>query len=176
MFEYAVWVKEQPLMSAAIQFGILGTLGEILSQLFRARKMGLSWSARQWIFKPLAWAVLGIVIKYGFCGMRGFAAALAVHHFVPDILATGLGGALLLSVLTNIFFGPQMMAFHRVEDNLIAGEWNWTGLNKAFGTLLWFWIPAHTLTFSLPPEYQIGLAAVWSVALGIILGWTSRKR
>jgi hypothetical protein len=175
MESYVAWVKENPLLSAVIQFGILGTLGEIFSCFFRARKLALSWSLRQWSGKILAWAVLGIVIKYGFVGMRGFVAGLAGHDFIPEWLATGFGGAFMLSVMTNTFFGPQMMAFHRLEDNLIAREWNWSGLTKAWWTLVWFWIPAHTLTFSLPPEYQIGLAAVWSVALGIILGWTSGK-
>jgi hypothetical protein len=42
-------------------------------------------------------------------------------------------------------------------------------------SLLWFWIPAHSVTFALPKPYQIGLAAIWSVALGIILGFYNRK-
>ena len=40
----------------------------------------------------------------------------------------------------------------------------------AWRTLIWFWIPAHTLTFSLAVDYQVGLAALWSLALGLILG------
>ncbi len=63
-----------------------------------------------------------------------------------------------------------MMLFHRLEDNLIMREWSWGGLRKAWFTLIWFWIPAHTVTFSLPREFQIGLAALWSVALGVIMG------
>jgi hypothetical protein len=69
-----------------------------------------------------------------------------------------------------VFFGPQMMYFHRVEDNLILRRWSFAGIETALKTLVWFWIPAHTVTFALPKEYQIGLAALWSVALGIILG------
>ena len=38
-----------------------------------------------------------------------------------------------------------------------------------FKTVPIFWIPAHTLTFLLPSEYQVMLAALLSVALGIIL-------
>jgi hypothetical protein len=34
-------------------------------------------------------------------------------------------------------------------------------------------IPAHTITFSLPADYQIRLAALWSLALGLILGLAS---
>ncbi len=60
---------------------------------------------------------------------------------------------------------------YRLEDNLIAGQWHWGGLARPWFSLVWFWIPAHTLTFSLPPDYQLGLAALWSVVLGVILGW-----
>jgi hypothetical protein len=41
--------------------------------------------------------------------------------------------------------------------------------------MIWFWIPAHTITFSLPTDFQIGLAALWSVVLGVILGFFNRK-
>ncbi len=70
------------------------------------------------------------------------------------------------------FFGPQMMFFHRLEENLIFWEWNMEGLIAAFKTSIWFWIPAHTITFILPTKYQIGLAVLWSIVLGIILGLT----
>ena len=37
-----------------------------------------------------------------------------------------------------------------------------------------FWIPAHTVTFMLPPEYRVLMAAMLSICLGAILG-ISRK-
>lgn len=42
------------------------------------------------------------------------------------------------------------------------------------GALFWFWIPAHTGTFMLPPQYRIITAALLSIALGTILG-TAKK-
>ncbi|MEL7656378.1 MAG: Mpv17/PMP22 family protein, partial [Bacillota bacterium] len=36
-------------------------------------------------------------------------------------------------------------------------------------TIPLFWIPAHTITFSLPGEYQIVVAAFLSIVLGIFL-------
>ena len=68
-----------------------------------------------------------------------------------------------------------MMAFHRLTDNLILRRSGFAGIQRAWWTLLWFWIPAHTLTFSLPLDYQVGLAAVWSVVLGIIMGLSAQK-
>ena len=69
----------------------------------------------------------------------------------------------------------ERLVFHRIEDNLIEGKKGFTGIHKAWWTLIWFWIPAHTVTFSLPVHYQIGLAAVWGLVLGIILGTTTNK-
>ena len=174
METYINWVINNPLVSAAVQFAFLGTLGEILSSCIQKKKLALSCTILQLLGKVLAWALLGIIIKYGFTGMKGFTRALLDHNLLPSIMASGLGWAFAVSVLTNIFFGPQMMFFHRLEDNLILRQWNFDGITVAWKTLIWFWIPAHTLTFSLPKAYQIGLAAVWSVGLGLIMGLTKR--
>ncbi len=173
---YVDWVRAHPLLSAAVQFGVLGTLGEVVSAWLRARRPALPCTWPQLALKVLAWALLGLVIKYGFALMKGGARSLVDHGLVPAALGAGVGWAFLVSVLTNTLFGPQMMAMHRVEDNLILGQRGFAGIQRAWKTLVWFWIPAHTVTFSLPVDYQIGLAAVWSVALGIILGLTSRRQ
>ena len=168
---YVNYVLENPLFSAAIQFAVLGTLGELFSYIFIKKKIKLPCKVWQLIAKVIAWALLGIIIKYGFAGMKGFTLALLEHGFIPLLFASGLGLAFAVSVLTNLFFGPQMMFFHRLEDNIIMGERNFEGLTKSWWTLIWFWIPAHTITFSLPLEFQIGLAALWGMVLGIILGY-----
>lgn len=170
MDSYISFVTANPLLSAAIQFGLLGTLGEFISHLIRAKSasgFGKPWQVPA---RMLAWALLGIIIKYGFVGMRGFVDNLLSHALLPGIFSAGVGYAFAISGFTNLLFGPQMMAIHRVEDNLIFGTKGFAGIATAWRTLIWFWIPAHTITFSLPPHFQIGLAAAWSVALGIILG------
>jgi short-subunit dehydrogenase len=48
-------------------------------------------------------------------------------------------------------------------------------LAKELKSLIWFWIPAHTITFMLPKPYQIGLAALWSIVLALILGIYKRQ-
>jgi hypothetical protein len=42
-------------------------------------------------------------------------------------------------------------------------------------TIPFFWIPAHTLTFILPADYQVLFAALLSIALGLILAFASLK-
>lgn len=176
MTAYVHWVSANPLLSAAIQFGILGTLGELLAHFIRSRAFTLPCQVWQLFAKIAAWALLGIIIKIGFVGMHGFVSALAEHNLLPTGFHGGVGWAFAMSVNTNLFFGPQMMFIHRMEDNLIARRWNTEGLVRAWWTLIWFWIPAHTVTFSLPKEYQIGLAALWSVVLGLIMGLSAPRK
>jgi hypothetical protein len=172
---YIHWVSGHPLWSAAVQFAILGTLGEALSLVVRGKRLSALGGWWRVLLKLAAWGVLGIVIKYGFTGMKGFVDALIAKSMLPPAAHGSVLWAFLVSVSTNVLFGPQMMLFHRLEDCLIAWKWDLAGLKTAWLTLVWFWIPAHTVTFSLPADYQIGLAALWSVALGLIMGLTSPR-
>jgi len=176
MNAYRLWVQAHPFLSAAVQFGLLGTLGEVVAASLKARRPTLPCTLLELLAKILAWALLGLVIKAGFVGMKGFTRALLEHHILPAFLGAGIGWAFALSTLTNVFFGPQMMLFHRLEDNLILRRRGFEGMMPAIRTLVWFWIPAHTLTFSLPVEFQVGLAAIWSLALGMILGLAGTRR
>jgi len=176
MNTYIQWVTENPLLSAAIQFALLGTLGEMIAVSIGRRQFSTPGTVLQTLGKVLAWALLGLVIKYGFAGMKGFTLALIDHSLLPHFLASGLGWAFSVSVLTNILFGPQMMFFHRLEDNLILGTRGFAGIERAWWTLIWFWIPAHTVTFALPKHFQIGLAAIWSVVLGVIMGLSKQTK
>jgi hypothetical protein len=176
MDSYLLWVSENPLLSAAIQFAMLGTLGEVLSSSLKTSRPTLPCKFPELLGKVVAWALLGIIIKYGFTGMKGFTVALLEHNLLPQFMSSGFGWALAVSVLTNLFFGPQMMLFHRIEDNLILRQWDFSGITKAWWTLIWFWIPAHTVTFSLPASFQIGLAALWSVVLGLIMGLSKQSK
>lgn len=203
MFEaYADWVRTSPFASAALQFAVLGTLGELVPWWLRSRRI-LPCTQAQLLGKVAGWALMGLLVKFGFLMMKGGAAAVLDHGLVPPAVMAWLGGggappesyvawaahgpagaafgsrlgwALLVSVLTNCFFGPQLMFFHRLCDNVILRQRHWVGLEKAWWTLIWFWIPAHTVTFLLPADLQIGLAALWGVVLGLIMGTTTHHK
>ena len=174
---YLHFLQAHPLLSSAIQVGLLGTFGELLAGRIRLGR---------WTFfgpgigrlaaKALVWAFLGITFKYAFTGFFGFIDALAHKGFwFAGVVHPGLLRAFSASLFTNMLFGPVMMLFHRAMDNLIEKKgMNWPSLQKAWFTLVWFWVPAHTLTFSVPVDFQVGLAAVWAVALGVILGFFAR--
>ncbi len=171
---YVRWVSENLLLSAFIQFALLGTLGEVLGIL--AAKRRPSNRALEWLAKAIVWGFLGILVKYSFTGFKGFLAALVDKGFLPRACEEiTILRALSLSILTNSMFGPLLMVLHRTTDNLISRSKGYTGIEKSLATLAWFWVPAHTVTFALPYEYQIGLAALWSVALGLIMGFTKRR-
>jgi hypothetical protein len=124
--------------------------------------------------KMLEWALLAVCIKYAFVGFQGFIDSLIQHALLPDL--SSLCRSFAVSASMNLQFGPFLVIMHRILDNTIAREKNWNNLDKGLLSLLWFWIPAHTITFMLARPYQIGLAAIWSVVLGIILGFYNRKK
>ncbi|PKL24203.1 MAG: hypothetical protein CVV47_10660 [Spirochaetae bacterium HGW-Spirochaetae-3] len=167
------------LLSAFIQFAVLGSLGEALGVVAsgkRASGRRSSANAFAWLAKAVVWGILGILVKYSFTGYKGFLAALVDKGFLPEAFEEiTILRALSLSVLTNSMFGPLLMFLHRTTDNLISRTHGYKGIERSLATLAWFWAPAHTITFALPYEYQIGLAALWSVALGLIMGFTKRK-
>jgi hypothetical protein len=170
MNAYFAWVRAHPVLSALIQFGVLGSSGEFIATWIQARKGDWPFTFGESLLKIPAWGILGVVVKVGFTGMKGFDHALLDARFLPACFGSGLGWAFGLSFWTNLMWGPLIMVFHRIEDNLILRTWNFKGIEKAFWTLGYFWLPAHTVTFLLPVEAQIGLAALWGMVLGVILG------
>jgi hypothetical protein len=93
----------------------------------------------------------------------------------------------------NLSFAPSMMGLHRITDtyadlrfiekqkNLklkqVVGKVDWNNFISfvVFITIPGFWIPAHTVTFLLPPEYRVLMAAFLSIALGGILSFAKAK-
>ena len=170
---YLDFVKAYPIISAMIQFAILGTLGDIVSFWIVRKRIFSPYDLKTILLKMFEWALLAIFIKYDFVGFNGFVESLITHNYFPNL--NGLGKSFAISTSMNLQFGPLLVLLHRLLDNLIARQNNWKNIDKGFYSLLWFWIPAHTITFILPKEFQIGLAALWSLALGIILGFYNRK-
>jgi hypothetical protein len=170
---YIELVTAQPIMTAIIQFAVLGTLGDTISYWIVERRIFSPYDFKTLILKIIEWSILAVMIKYAFIGFHGFVESLIDNNYLPQL--EGIGKSFAISTSMNLQFGPLLVITHRLMDNLIAGKQNWKNLDKGFYSLLWFWIPAHTVTFILPKEFQIGLAALWSLALGIILGFYNRK-
>ena len=173
MNSYIDLVTAYPIYSAMIQFAILGTLGDVFSKWMQKGEIYVPYKFTIIVLKMLEWALIAVTIKYAFVGYQGFVNSLISHGFLPEL---GLfGRAFTVSVTMNLQYGLFLVIFHRFLDNLIAKQNNWKNIDKGMFSLIWFWIPAHTITFMLDKPYQIGLAAIWSVVLGFILGYYNRE-
>lgn len=170
---YLSWVKASPMISAMIQFAILGTLGEIVSKWVIQKNFRYPFSIVITLWKMVVWAVLGVAIKYAFQGFTGYVEYLEAHSYLPPL--DKFGKALAISSFMNLQFGLFLVLAHRLLDNLGERKMNWHGIHKSMLSLLWFWIPAHTITFMQEPDLRIGLAALWSLVLGLLLGLFNRR-
>ena len=157
-----------------IQFAILGTCGDIISKWIIQRRIFAPFDLGTTLLKMAEWAFLAVCIKYAFIGFNGFVDSLIEHNLLSQMNI--FGRAFAISTTMNLQFGPFLVIMHRLLDNAVMRKRNWDNIDKSLLSLLWFWMPAHTITFILPKPFQIGLAALWSVVLGIILGFYNRRK
>lgn len=178
--------SEHPYIMGFVKFAVLATVGEVFALIIRNR----AWSLPYYIgWRMLIWGLIGVAItfmmsaySYAVSGMM--AAGLlpgAGEGFLSKLLA-----AFYTAAVMNLTFGPTFMSAHKLTDKYL--ELRHSGVKKPglkgvvngvdwhafvsftlFRTIPLFWIPAHTLTFLLPPEYRVIAAAALSIALGIIL-------
>lgn len=181
------------------KFAILATMGELLA--LRMAKGSWERPAGLWA-KALAWGVVGVLVVLMFSLFSAGVQGAGAKGLLP--LGSGRLGSLLAafwtSALMNLTFGPVFMAAHRISDAWIEARFAPAAegegekepprpsLGGAVASVDWlrffnfvvgrtiplFWIPAHTLTFLLPPEYRVLVAAILSIALGAILTWGRR--
>lgn len=171
-----------PYLMGFIKIAILGTMGELLG----GKIVNGHWQLTgiRLYQRVLVWGFLGLVFTVVFpifsFGVEGILKA----GLIPG-KGSNIAAAFWKSFFMNIIFGFEMMIFHRFTDTLIdRGElfsvWSvvdvftsidWKNMFRVVGfAVLWFWIPAHTLTFSLPSEFRVMSAALLAIALGAILG------
>jgi hypothetical protein len=185
-----------PFFIGFLKFAILATMGESIGLRLRE---GVYNKAGFGLFpRAVVWGFLGLTIVMAFkifaAGAPAFLKALGIMG-----AAESLGGpmtglriltAFTISVTINTIYAPVMMTLHKITDTHIIknggtvaclfrpikmGEiiekldWKvqWNFIFKK--TIPFFWIPAHTITFLLPVEFQVLFAALLGIALGVIL-------
>ncbi len=180
-----------PYMMGFAKFFILATLGELLA----IRIVTGKWTRPHGMaYKSAIWGIVGMTVVLMFeIYLSGVGGAVK-----KGLLLTGDGavGAVLtaffISASMNLTFGPVFMAAHRMTDTYIdmraeglSPSWpqvvakiDWHGfiIFVVAKTIPFFWIPAHTVTFLLPPEYRVLSAAYLSIALGAILSYARRRK
>lgn len=194
--EYTQWNGNYPYVMAFFKFAILATLGEtiglrIKNGVYNEQGFGI-------LPRAIVWGLLGIWIAIAMktfsSGVPYLIQSFGIEGIVDamkgDISIKKFFGAFFISIMMNTTFGPVFMTLHKMTDTqILRYDGKLTALVKPFpiGELLaslnwkiqwgfvfkktipFFWIPAHTITFLLPGQYQVLFAALLGVALGIIL-------
>jgi hypothetical protein len=182
--------KDHPYWMGFIKFAILATMGELLA----LRLANRGWKKPVGLFyKIIVWGLIGVLITYMFSFYSAGVAAMLDRGKITngnDIVST-IFTAFLTSVIMNLTFGIVFMAMHRISDTYIEMRFNQAkpSFKELIETINWnafitfvvgktiplFWIPAHTITFALPPYLRVIVAAYLSIILGLILAYSNRK-
>ena len=200
---YETFNSHYPLVMAFVKFSILATFGEMLGLRIKSGKYNMPEFGI--VPRALIWGFLGMwiafsmgVYKIGVIGyldrfelFQGIAAAMG-----SELSGMKLCGAFFISLVMNTTFAPVFMTLHKITDTHILqtggslkGFFKPVRFTEIIASLNWkvqwgfvfkktipfFWIPAHTITFILPGNFQVLFAALLGVALGLILSIASLK-
>jgi hypothetical protein len=194
---YKAFNAAHPFLMSFLKFALLATSGEALGLRLRIGaylQPGFGLTAR-----AVYWGLFGLAIQAAFITFSAGAplvlAKLGLSGAPAAFAGPGLGGlrvftAFFVSLCMNLIFAPVLMVAHKVTDTHItqnggsaacllrpipAGrilrelDWGVMGGFVFAKTIPFFWIPAHTVTFLLPPDQRALFAALLGVALGVLL-------
>jgi len=193
---YQQFNGQHPFITGFIKFAILATTGEALG--LRLREGAYSKPGFGLVPRAIVWGFLGMTIVMAFqifsAGAPVFLSALGFKDAGASLAGPMSGMRILtafsISVTLNFIYAPVMMTLHKVTDMHIVNNGGtvagflrpirfgeiFTGLNWKVQynfvfkkTIPFFWVPAHTITFLLPPEFRVLFAALLGIALGVIL-------
>ncbi len=199
---YKGFNADHAFIMAFLKFGILSTLGEMLGLRIKTgnyNEQGFGvWP------RAVIWGLLGVWIAIAMktfgagippvvdsLGVKGVAVAMGGAFTWQKLV-----GAFAISLMMNTCFAPIFMTVHKITDTHILhnggklscllkpipfgnylANLNWkVQWNFVFKkTIPFFWIPAHTITFILPADFQVLFAAVLGIALGVLLAIAAVK-
>ena len=194
---YKLVNAQHPLSMAFLKFAVLATFGEVLglrikSGYYNAPGFGI-------LPRAIVWGVLGVwmAAAMGFyrAGVPTWLSGFPAFAEMKTAMSGGFSGmklcaSFMISLLINVSFAPIFMVLHKITDAHIAHcggslrflvtpidmadqlarlNWQvqWDFVSRK--TIPRFWIPAHTITFILPGDFQVLFAALLGIALGLIL-------
>ncbi|MFI3258899.1 MAG: Mpv17/PMP22 family protein [Rikenellaceae bacterium] len=185
-----------PYCLAFLKFGILSTFGEMLGLRIKSGKYTFpEFGAMP---RAILWGFYGVWIAIAMKTFANGAPAMVQSLGVDGVVEAMRGGfsypkllgAFSISVMMNSVFAPVFMTLHKITDAHIVANGGSIkcllkpiNMGEQFAKLDWqtqwgfvfkrtiplFWIPAHTITFMLPAEYQVLFAAALSIVLGVLL-------
>ncbi len=169
--------KAFPFPMGFLKIALLGTFGECLKR----RLASGSWIPDRLFLRAFIWGCFGILFTWMFPYSDGGVMTLIKQRLWPD--GSGLWLAFSKSLWVNFIGGFlfSMMFVHYWLDIMLAQKkfcypWNILARpeNIRWGkivilTMLLWWILAHTITFSLPPEWRVVCSGYLAITLGYIL-------
>ena len=193
---------EHGMLLSFLKFALLATAGEMLG--LRIRTGSYNQPGFGILPRAIVWGLLGFTIKLAFVIFGKGTPAFLTYMGLEDagsLMGSAFGAGKLLvafsiSAAMNLIYAPVMMTLHKITDThilnnggTVAGLFkpirfgdimasiNWqVQWNFVFKkTIPFFWIPAHTITFLLPEQFQVLFAALLGIALGVILAVASLK-
>lgn len=191
------------LIASFFKFAILATLGELIG--LRIKTGNYFQKGFGVLPRAIVWGFLGITIKIAFVifaiGTPAFLESIGFEGIKQamsnPITFQKVGISFSISIAMNLVYAPVMMTLHKVTDTHILNnhgtlkgfftpikfgaifsnlDWN-TQWNFTFKKMIpFFWIPAHTITFLLPVNFQVLFAALLGIALGILLAFANLNK
>ncbi len=166
-----------PLQMGFLKLGALATFGELV----KIRRTTGKWDFRDWPLKFIVWGLFGVWFTWVFALFAAGTIAIIKKGLWLDLgsVFTAFSTSLFMNLLA--LYAWPMMLVHEYCNKVIEkkklvsfvefGE----KLDKKTWfrfiplTIVFFWLPAHTITFMLPEEFRVLMAALLSIALGFIL-------
>jgi hypothetical protein len=200
---YKGFNAEHAFIMAFLKFGVLSTMGEMLG--LRIKTGHYNEKGFGVLSRAVVWGLLGVWIAIAMKVYSAGTPAIVEYLGAKDTVAAmkigtltwqKLLGAFSISLMMNTSFAPVFMTIHKITDTHILNNggkiscllkpipfgkylanlnWDvqWNFVFKK--TIPFFWIPAHTITFILPADFQVLFAAVLGVALGVLLAIAAVK-
>jgi len=186
-------VAVYPYISGFLKVGLLATYGEMLKMRGRTG----SWKTPDLLPKFIVWGLFGVLFTYVFALFAKGAGAMMGTVLWPIGVSAPYSEMTFIQSLTfafttsfwmNMIFCYPMMLGHEWFNEVIKAKRFVGGTEflehidkKVWGSFMLkvtvlFWIPAHTVTFTLPPDYRILMSALLSLALGFILTVKPKKK
>ncbi len=177
---FAALTRDHPFAMGFLKFALLATFGEHLKRRLAVGRWAGE-GARMLLARAAGWGLFGVWFAMVFPLFSAGVDALVALALWPagPPLWLAFSKSLWINVL-GLYGWTMMLAHEWLNACLAAGRPValpafaetldrdiWFG--RVPRTILLFWVPAHTVTFSLPGEWRILSAAALSVALGFLL-------